>query len=104
MTYKHGMSRRTTFVLVCALAFAALVVAGSGSARPSAIALRGIVSVKPFDLSSHCGARSLSAKQLEVRCVQFGTYAGTPARAGASYGWTWDMPVNRAGHVTGPAT
>jgi hypothetical protein len=104
VAYNHVMSRRTLAGLAWAAAFAALVLAGSGTARPSAIPLRGTVWVKPFDLSTHCGATSVSARLLRVRCVQFGTYVGKPQRAGASYGWTWDLPVDSAGHTTGPAT
>jgi hypothetical protein len=90
--------------LAFSLALACLALAGGGAARPGAIGFKGTAKIKSFDVTKHCGAKSVNSKLLRVRCVRSGTYAGDPAPANVNLGWTWDLPVNAAGHTTGPAT
>jgi hypothetical protein len=103
--YNRSVSVRLVAVIACALASAALVpAAGGGRATTPRITFAGTVTLKPFDVTKACGAKSLSAKLLRVRCAQYGAFAGEPAPANVNYGWSWDLPTNASGQTTGPAT
>jgi hypothetical protein len=95
---------RLPAALAVALALTTLALAGSGSARTTTIALKGTATLKPFDVTQHCGASTVSRKLLRVRCFQSGRFVGLPAPGGASFSWTWDLPTDRNGHTTGPAS
>jgi hypothetical protein len=94
-----GRPAITIAVLLASLAFT-----GAGATGTKAIAFKGTAKIKSFDVTKHCGAKSVNSRLLRVRCVRGGTYSGAPAPANVSFGWTWDLPVDAAGHTTGPAT
>jgi hypothetical protein len=96
---------RPPAALALVLVLGGLVFAGGGAAKPAVtIAFKGTATLRPFDVTRHCGATSVSAKLLRVRCFQAGRFVGVPAPGGASFSWTWDLPTDRNGHTTGPAT
>ena len=97
------MTGRLSVAPACVLAVAVLLPAGGGAAAPK-IAFTGTAALRPFDVTKVCGAKSVSAKLLRVRCAQLGTFKGQPAPANVDYGWTWDLPTNTSGQATGPAT
>jgi hypothetical protein len=87
-------------VLVCVV----LALVATGTARSAAITLKGVATIKPFDVTKNCGGSAVSKKLFRVRCTQFGTFSGQPSAAGASLGWTWDLAVGPNGSTTGHGT
>jgi hypothetical protein len=98
------MPVRLVTVLACTLGATVLVPAGGGAAGSPSIQFDGTATIRPFDVTKACGAKSLSAKLLRVRCAQLGKFAGEPAPANVDFGWTWDLPTDASGHTTGAAT
>jgi hypothetical protein len=98
------LTARAIAAVVCVAAAAALAPAGGGAARSASIPFRGTATIAPVDVTKACGATSVSAKLLRVRCAQLGRFAGRPAPANVSFGWTWDLPTDSGGNPTGPAT
>ncbi len=99
------MTIRIIAVLLCIVACAALGLAGGAAAAKAAkIPFKGTATIKPFDVTKNCGGASVNTKLVRVRCTQFGIYAGAPAPAGASLGWTWDLAVGADGKTTGYGT
>jgi hypothetical protein len=97
------LTLRARLAVGCALLVAVLLPAGGAAATPK-IAFSGTATLRPFDVTKACGAKSVSAKLVRVRCVQLGTFRGEPAPARVNYGWTWDLPTNASGRTIGPAT
>jgi hypothetical protein len=75
-------------ISLVAVALAALVAAAPAA---GGVDLRGTVTLKRFNVTKEC--RTGLSETFDVSCVVFGTFAGSPRAAGASYGWLWRLEV-----------
>lgn len=95
---------RTKSFIVLAFAISAAVAAQPVPATTrSSIRLQGIVTLTAVNIKQRCTFSASSAKVLVATCAQFGTYAGKPGPAGASYSWRWYLEVGPKGTTTGNA-
>ena len=98
------MRSRLGLVLTAGLTAALLLPAPGGSGPRVVRALAGTVTLATLELSQRCGAKpggTPEKKILAVSCSQIGAFAGKPARAGASYAWTWALEVGADNRTTG---
>lgn len=95
--------RAKSFIVV-AFAIAAAVAAQPVPAKTrSSIPLEGTATLTAVNIKQRCTFSARSAKVLVATCAQFGTYAGKPGAAGASYSWRWYLEVGPKGTTTGYA-
>ena len=91
-------------MIVLAFAIAAAVAAQPVQSNTRAsIRVQGIVTLRAINIKQRCKFSGRTAKVLIATCAQFGTYAGTPGPAGASYAWRWYLEVGPKGATTGNA-
>ena len=69
----------------------------------ASIRVQGVVALTAVNIKQRCKFTGSGAKVLIATCAQFGTYAGKPGAAGASYSWRWYLEVGPKGTTTGYA-
>lgn len=93
---------RSKSIIVLAVAIAAAVAAQPVPSKTRAsIRLQGTVTLKAVNIKQRCKFSGKTAKVIIATCAQFGSYAGKPGPAGASYGWRWYLQIGPKGTTTG---
>ena len=88
--------------VVLAVAGGLVVAASAGGATRPPIQLNGTATFQQIVIPQRCSFSTNSTRTiLYAACTQIGAFAGRPARAGASYGWRWDLEVGTDGRTTG---
>lgn len=98
---RGGPAAAVAFVIVAAALVSAASTPAAATKR-APIRLSGTTTLQAVNVQQHCRfSRGPTAAVLIADCTQFGTYAGKPGRAGAAYGWRWELEVGANGTTTG---